>query len=261
MLTMKHGTEVMGVTLECTKIDIPCSPGQLPHGANGTLMVAELCGPEGVHRVSSCMAEVHDCLMIYFLVGQFSSTLHSLYLGLVEVKRKVATAAAELYGQIAQKETTYAQYAAAVAHAQYSSSTYPGVFKDYSELAIQYGYCVLFASAFPLAPVICGIAMVIEVRSRAFQVCRRFRRPEYQSIAEIGTWNQVFRLLSLIAILTNAVLLVFVGTEETADAAALSLTGGTDVTQSQLLDYRCACCSELWTKNDLIQIAELATLN
>ena len=84
------------------------------------------------------------------------------------------------------------------------------------------------------------MANSIDVRSRAFQVCRRFRRPAYQSIAEIGTWNQVFRFLSLVAILTNAVLLVFVGTEATADAATLSLAGGTDVTQSQLLDYRCA---------------------
>ena len=34
--------------------------------------------------------------------------------------------------------------------------------------------------------------------------------------------EQVFRLLSVVAILTNAVLLVFVGTEATADAAALT---------------------------------------
>ena len=126
--------------------------------------------------------------------------MYTLYLGLVELEKTVADHAAQLHGRVTHKDTTYEEYAAVTTNTQYGNSTvvmvprrygtHPGVFKDYSKLAIQYGYCVLFASAFPLAPVACAVANVVELRSHVFQVCRRFRRAEYASITEIGTCRQ-----------------------------------------------------------------------
>eukprot|EP01046_Picozoa_sp_COSAG06_P073601 COSAG06_NODE_22090_length_734_cov_1.321260_2_plen_62_part_01 len=62
---MKHGTVVMGETLECKKIDLPCSQEQLLEDINATSQTTELCGPDGFHRVSSCMAEVQQSLIVY----------------------------------------------------------------------------------------------------------------------------------------------------------------------------------------------------
>ena len=53
---------------------------------------------------------------------------------------------------------------------QLTRPEYDGVFMDYSELAIQFGYSTLFATAFPLAPAMCVVSNIIELRLDAYQL-------------------------------------------------------------------------------------------
>ena len=53
---------------------------------------------------------------------------------------------------------------------QLTRPEYDGVFMDYSELAIQFGYSTLFATAFPLAPAMCAVSNIIEQRLDAYQL-------------------------------------------------------------------------------------------
>ena len=54
---------------------------------------------------------------------------------------------------------------------------------------IQFGYVVLFSSAFPLAALCALLNNIIEIRSDAFKLCTNLRRPFGESVENIGTWQ------------------------------------------------------------------------
>ena len=59
---------------------------------------------------------------------------------------------------------------------EYQREEYPGVYLDYKELALQFGYASLFAVAFPLAPLLSIVNNIIEVRADAFKLCNVHKR-------------------------------------------------------------------------------------
>jgi len=86
---------------------------------------------------------------------------------------------------------------------------FQGTFDEYSEMVIQYGYITLFASAFPLAPLMAVINNAIEIRTDAFKLLSSTKRPEYKGAANIGNWYGVLEVLGLIAVITNCLLIGF----------------------------------------------------
>lgn len=54
---------------------------------------------------------------------------------------------------------------------------------------IQFGYVVLFSSAFPLAAMCALVNNVIEIRSDAFKLCTGLQRPFGQRVESIGQWQ------------------------------------------------------------------------
>jgi hypothetical protein len=86
---------------------------------------------------------------------------------------------------------------------------FPGTFDEYSEMIIQYGYITLFASAFPIAPLMAVINNVIEIRTDAFKLLSAYTRPEYQGAQTIGTWFQILELLGVLSVITNCLLIGF----------------------------------------------------
>ena len=61
--------------------------------------------------------------------------------------------------------------------------------EDYQEMFIQFGYVVLFSSAFPLAALCALINNVIEIRSDALKLCCGFQRPFGERVDNIGQWQ------------------------------------------------------------------------
>ncbi|NXT59527.1 ANO8 protein, partial [Pluvianellus socialis] len=66
---------------------------------------------------------------------------------------------------------------------------YEDTFQDYQEMFIQFGYVVLFSSAFPLAAMCALVNNVIEIRSDAFKLCTGLQRPFGQRVESIGQWQ------------------------------------------------------------------------
>eukprot|EP00924_Labyrinthula_sp_SR-Ha-C_P009696 augustus_masked-scaffold_22-processed-gene-3.46-mRNA-1 protein AED:0.50 eAED:0.51 QI:0/-1/0/1/-1/1/1/0/1020 len=99
------------------------------------------------------------------------------------------------------------------AEVQFLLSPYMTPFDDYLELAIQFGYVVLFVSAFPLAPVLAFINTFIEVWVDAKKICTLSRRPLVERAHDIGSWLDVFVVLSYVAVLVNSGILVFSSNE------------------------------------------------
>ncbi|XP_064848435.1 anoctamin-8-like isoform X1 [Oncorhynchus masou masou] len=85
--------------------------------------------------------------------------------------------------------------------------TYEDTLQDYQEMFIQFGYVVLFSSAFPLAAMCALINNIIEIRSDALKLCTGLQRPFGQRVESIGQWQTAMEAMGLIAIMVNCYLI------------------------------------------------------
>ncbi|XP_030630556.1 anoctamin-8 [Chanos chanos] len=85
--------------------------------------------------------------------------------------------------------------------------TYEDTLQDYQEMFIQFGYVVLFSSAFPLAAMCALINNIIEIRSDALKLCTGLQRPFGQRVENIGHWQTAMEAMGLIAIIVNCYLI------------------------------------------------------
>eukprot|EP00102_Acyrthosiphon_pisum_P020071 XP_016657281.1 PREDICTED: anoctamin-2-like [Acyrthosiphon pisum] len=105
-----------------------------------------------------------------------------------------------------------------------------GLYQEYSEMVIQYGFVVMFTTAFPLAPLCALLNNVLEQRLDAFKMVAAQRRPvpsyfctntKYinnilqghvtccHNCNKLCTWIRVLKIMSLISILYNAFMIAF----------------------------------------------------
>ena len=87
----------------------------------------------------------------------------------------------------------------------YPSTQYEGTFEDYLEMLIQFGYVMLFSSAFPLAAMCSFLNNLIEIRSDAFKLCFVHQRPFPQRVGSIGVWQVNEHGLSLAMTFNNCI--------------------------------------------------------
>jgi len=86
-----------------------------------------------------------------------------------------------------------------------------GTFNDYAELLIQFGYATIFTAAFPMAPALAFVNNYYKIRLNIYKLCQLSRRAEPRSAEDIGTWELMFQAISVIAVISNCALIVFVG--------------------------------------------------
>ncbi|XP_054985689.1 anoctamin-8 isoform X2 [Sorex araneus] len=84
---------------------------------------------------------------------------------------------------------------------------YEDTFQDYQEMFVQFGYVVLFSSAFPLAALCALVNNLIEIRSDALKLCTGLQRPFGQRVDSIGQWQKVMEAMGVLAIVVNCYLL------------------------------------------------------
>ncbi|XP_044541267.1 LOW QUALITY PROTEIN: anoctamin-8 [Gracilinanus agilis] len=84
---------------------------------------------------------------------------------------------------------------------------YEDPFQDYQEMFVQFGYVVLFSSAFPLAALCALVNNLIEIRSDAFKLCTGLQRPFGQRVDSIGQWQKVMEAMGILAIVVNCYLI------------------------------------------------------
>lgn len=111
---------------------------------------------------------------------------------------------AKLYARKQVEEKTLQQY-----EKESNLQDWPGVFDEYNEMAIQYGFITLFAAAFPLAPLLGWVNCAIQLRSDAFKLLEAFGKPHFRTAAGIGTWRMIFEFVGVAAIITNCALICF----------------------------------------------------
>lgn len=64
-----------------------------------------------------------------------------------------------------------------------------GLFAEYIELLVQFGYLSLFSCVYPLTAMLLLINNLTEIRSDAYKICKLFRKPFSPPAANMGVWQ------------------------------------------------------------------------
>ncbi|CAL8363838.1 unnamed protein product [Merluccius merluccius] len=84
-----------------------------------------------------------------------------------------------------------------------------GLFSEYLEMVLQFGFITIFVAACPLAPLFALFNNWLEVRLDAHKFVCEYRRPVAERVQNIGIWFNILQFISHLAVLSNAFLLAF----------------------------------------------------
>ncbi|CAL8263405.1 unnamed protein product [Merluccius merluccius] len=85
---------------------------------------------------------------------------------------------------------------------------FPGLFAEYIELLVQFGYLSLFSCVYPLTAVLLLLNNLTEIRSDAYKMCKLFKKPFSAPVAGMGVWQTAFEVLSFVSVISNCWLLL-----------------------------------------------------
>ncbi|EDO37747.1 predicted protein, partial [Nematostella vectensis] len=94
----------------------------------------------------------------------------------------------------------------------YALNDYPeyGLFYEYLEMVIQFGFITIFVTAFPLGPFFALINNLIEIRLDAYKFTCVFRRPMAARSQDIGIWFSILTGVTKISVVVNGFVIAFV---------------------------------------------------
>ncbi|XP_034528962.1 anoctamin-6 isoform X1 [Notolabrus celidotus] len=84
-----------------------------------------------------------------------------------------------------------------------------GLFYEYLEMVIQFGFVTLFVASFPLAPVLALVNNLFEIRVDAWKITTQFRRIMPEKAQDIGAWQPILQGVAILAVATNATIIAF----------------------------------------------------
>jgi hypothetical protein len=91
----------------------------------------------------------------------------------------------------------------------YMARDVDGTMDDYMELAVLFGYIILFAVAFPLATSVAWFSLLLEIKVDKLKILLLVRRPQPMGAKSIGIWWSIFQTTCIISIFTNCAVLCF----------------------------------------------------
>lgn len=84
-----------------------------------------------------------------------------------------------------------------------------GLFPEYLEMILQYGFITIFVVAFPLAPTFALINNIFEMRFDAKKLLVHYRRPIFARVRSIGIWYRILDCISKLSVITNGFIIAF----------------------------------------------------
>merc|ERR1719242_1818110 len=84
-----------------------------------------------------------------------------------------------------------------------------GLFQEYLEMVLQFGFITIFVAAFPLAPFFALLNNWVEIRLDAQKFICETRRAVAERAENIGIWFQILEMLAKLAVISNAFLIAF----------------------------------------------------
>ncbi|XP_050413809.1 anoctamin-7 isoform X2 [Patella vulgata] len=84
-----------------------------------------------------------------------------------------------------------------------------GLFQEYLEMVLQFGFITIFVAAFPLAPLFALLNNWVEIRLDASKFVSETRRPVAERAKNIGVWYTILDSLAQLAVISNSFLIAF----------------------------------------------------
>ncbi|KAM6950957.1 anoctamin-5b isoform 1-T1 [Lycodopsis pacificus] len=84
-----------------------------------------------------------------------------------------------------------------------------GLFYEYLEMVVQFGFITLFVASFPLAPLLALFNNILEIRVDAWKFTTQFRRPIASKARNIGAWQEILNGVAILSVVTNAFIMAF----------------------------------------------------
>ncbi|KAG8439741.1 hypothetical protein GDO86_005785 [Hymenochirus boettgeri] len=84
-----------------------------------------------------------------------------------------------------------------------------GLFYEYLEMVIQFGFVTLFVASFPLAPLLALVNNLLEIRVDAWKITTQWRRMVPEKAQDIGAWQPIMQGVAILAVVTNAMIIAF----------------------------------------------------
>ncbi|KAM9445425.1 anoctamin-7 [Clarias gariepinus] len=166
-------------------------------GHYGTLfgMRNEDCGPGG------CLIELAEQLFIIMMGKQLINNIQEFVLPKVKAwrqKKALTSVKKAQSGRVAQRWEE-----------DYELIECEGLFDEYLEIVLQFGFITIFVAAFPLAPLFALLNNWAEVRLDAHKFVCEYRRPVAERAQKIGVWFTILEALSHLSVIVNAFLIAF----------------------------------------------------
>jgi anoctamin-10/anoctamin-7 len=157
----------------------------------------------------NCLAELQTALGTIFLVQLAVNNL--VEVGVPAIQQYYAAKDAK------EKEASLGIYPEDVSEVEHllkleEYHVLHGIFSDYAEMMIQFGYTTMFIAAFPLAAVMSFVNNYVEIRIDAVKILKLSRRPEPRGSEDVGTWFLILEVMGIIAVMTNAGIICYTGT-------------------------------------------------
>lgn len=86
---------------------------------------------------------------------------------------------------------------------------YEGLFQEYLEMVLQFGFITIFVAAFPLAPLFALLNNWLEIRLDAQKLVKETRRPVGDRAQDIGVWFTILAAIANLSVISNAFLIAF----------------------------------------------------
>uniref|UniRef100_W5MKX8 Anoctamin n=1 Tax=Lepisosteus oculatus TaxID=7918 RepID=W5MKX8_LEPOC len=166
-------------------------------GHYGTLfgMRNEDCGPGG------CLIELAEQLFIIMVGKQIISNIQEFLIPKVKSWLQKRELAALRGTQIPQEPKRWEE--------DYELLQCEGLFEEYLEMVLQFGFITIFVAAFPLAPLFALLNNWVEIRLDAQKFVCEYRRPVAERAQSIGVWFHILEALSQLSVIVNAFLIAF----------------------------------------------------
>jgi hypothetical protein len=84
-----------------------------------------------------------------------------------------------------------------------------GIFYEYLEMVVQFGFVILFGAVFPLGPLFVFVNNILEIRLDASKFIYHFRRAVAFPAQDIGFWQRALETINIFAAITNGCVIAF----------------------------------------------------
>ncbi|XP_023687155.1 anoctamin-7 isoform X1 [Paramormyrops kingsleyae] len=166
-------------------------------GHYGTLfgMRNEDCGPGG------CLIELAQQLFIIMVGKQVISNIQEFLIPKIKAWRQRQQLSGTRGTQVPRERHRWEK--------DYTLIECEGLFDEYLEMVLQFGFITIFVAAFPLAPLFALLNNWVEIRLDAHKFVCEYRRPVAERAQNIGVWFNILEALSHLAVIINAFLIAF----------------------------------------------------